>query len=310
VTFVDRYDAFLFDLDGVVWRGEEPVPGAVETIARLREMGKNVVFVTNNASRTPRDYAAKLIRMQIPTESADIVTSAHAVVEHLRTIGVRKDERVHVCGTAALSQLLQANGFEPTTDTTDVKALVVAWDPQLTFEEIRRAADLARAGIPFIAANRDATYPSEDGLLPGTGAIVAAIEVASGVAATVVGKPRPEVIKLALERTGAAADRALFLGDRVDSDIVGARAAGVPVALVLTGVTTREEADVLSDRPDRILEGLADLFAPEPASAEVVVDAGDPGAPGLAEGDDEDQSGDESADVGEVRYTAARLDLA
>jgi HAD superfamily hydrolase (TIGR01457 family) len=309
VTLAGLFEAFLLDLDGVVWRGEEAIPGAAETILHLRELGKRVVFVTNNASRTPREYAAKLIRLQIPTDAQDIVTSAHAVVEHLRTIGVRQGEHIHVCGAPGLSQLLQANGFTPTQEEEDVRAVVVAWNPQLTFEDIRRAADLARSGIPFIAANRDATYPSEEGLLPGTGAIVAAIEVASGVEAIVVGKPKPEIFRLALDRAGAEPAQSLFIGDRADTDVAGARAAGVPVALVLTGVTKKEEIDTLPEPPDFVLESVADLLHVGVPSAEGIVDS-DSGPLGFPEGNDEDQPGDEAPDVSEVRHTAARLDLA
>jgi ribonucleotide monophosphatase NagD (HAD superfamily) len=145
----------------------------------LEARGKRVVFVTNNASRTPRECAAKLMRMRIPTDPTDVVTSAHAVERHLRGIGIRPGAVVHVCGAGGLERVLRAAGYLPTTEVDGVEALVVGWNPKLTYEDLRRAADVARSGVPFVAANRDATYPTADGEVPGTGAIVAAIEQAA-----------------------------------------------------------------------------------------------------------------------------------
>jgi len=305
MKLVDAFDAFLVDLDGVVWRGDEPIPGATETIAALRERDKRVVFVTNNASRSPRDYAAKLMKMRLPTEPADVIGSGHAVIEHLRTIGLQPGDRVHVCGTLALAHFVAAHRFTATDETRDVKALVVAWNPKMVMDDIRRAADVARAGVPFIGANRDATYPTEDGLLPGSGAIIAAIEVASGRRATIVGKPEPKLFRVALERAGAEPNRTLVVGDRADSDAAGAKAAGLACALVLTGVTTEQDLPSLVIRPDYILASIADLLT----SAEAP--AGDEGGvvPASAEEKDEGHPGDEPADVREEGGSVSLFDL-
>lgn len=304
MKLIDAYDAFLVDLDGVVWRGEEEIPGAAETIRALRDMEKRLVFVTNNASRSPRDYAAKLIRMRIPTEPADIIGSAHAVVEHLRAIGVNAGDRVHVCGTAALGQFISTQRFVATNETNDVKAVVVAWNPKMVMDDIRRAADVARTALPFIGANRDATYPSEDGLLPGSGAIIAAIEVASGRTATIVGKPQPKLFRIALERAAADPGRTLVVGDRADSDVAGARAAGLASALVLTGVTTESDLPSLAVRPDYILRSIGELLTASAVSG----GRGDTLA-SSAEGKDEQHPGDEPTDVGEERDAASLFDL-
>lgn len=317
MKLVDAFDAFLLDLDGVVWRGEAPIAGAAEAIDELREAGKRVVFVSNNASRSPRDFAGKLMRLRIPTEPADVITSANAVVSYLQQIGLRRGSRVHVCGTDALALFIRVAGFEVTKDTADVDALVVAWNPGLVMDDIRRAADVARSGVPFIGANRDSTYPDEAGLLPGSGAILAAVETASGATATVVGKPEPELFRLALLRGQAPISRTLFVGDRVDSDVVGARAVGIPVALVLTGVTRPDEAATLEPRPDFVADDLVALVASEGTAVEpafvrvgpvepIVVD--DSGAiAASSEGDDEDHAGDEPADMGPERDAAPTL---
>jgi HAD superfamily hydrolase (TIGR01450 family) len=311
VTLADGFDAFLFDLDGVVWRGEELIPGAARTIARLREQEKRVVFITNNASRSPRQYAVKLMRMRIPTEPSDIVTSGHVVMSHLRKIGLRRGDRVHVCAAPALGQLLRGDGLVPTTQTRGVKAIVVAWNPKITFDDIRHAADVARSGVAFVAANSDATYPSEHGLLPGSGSILAAIEVASGKCATVVGKPRPELVRLALERAGSDPARTLVCGDRPETDVAAARAAGLPVALVLTGVTLESDLATIGERPDWILRDVADLLTEQAAEPRMpsdgpILDEGGPvRLPAPGEGDDEDETGDEATEVREVSDPSA-----
>ncbi len=304
MTLADRFDGFLVDLDGVMWRGETPVAGAAETIEMLRTLGKRVAFVTNNASRSARDYAAKLMRMHVPTAPNDVVTSAHAVVAHLREIGIERGARVHVFGTAALGQILRGAGFTTTKDTERVEACVVAWNPRLSFEDMRRAADVARSGVPLIGANRDATYPAEDGLLPGTGAILAAIEVASGRPATVVGKPSPYLFTLALERCGTAPDRTLVVGDRADSDVAGAHAAGLRAALVLTGVTRPGAVGSLAFEPDWVLRELGDLLTD--ASGGVGPDRLEvtPLRTASSERDDQDESREEPTDVSEIRDTA------
>lgn len=310
MTLAEGFDGFLVDLDGVMWRGDLPVPGAAEAIDALRSANKRVIFVTNNASRSARDYAAKLMRMHVPTPPGDIVTSAHAVVAHLRGLGLERGSRIHVFGTAALGQLLRTAGFTTTKDTVSVDALVVAWNPRLSFDDLRRASDVARAGVPFIGANRDATYPAEDGLLPGTGAILAAIETASGREAMVVGKPAPYLFALALERSGSDPQRTLVIGDRPESDVAGAHAAGLPAALVLTGVTRPAAVGSIVDAPEWVLRELGDVLREGPAgnrtSGGVRPRVRD--VPALrtapSEGDDQDQSRDEAADVREIRDPA------
>lgn len=303
MRLADRFDAFLVDLDGVVWRGDEEVPGAAETVAMLRTEGKRVIFVTNNASRSPRDCAVKLMRMRIPTEPGDVVTSAHAVDRHLRRVGVGLGSRVHVCGAPGLVQVLRSRGYAPTGEVDDVEALVIGWNPKLTFEELRRAADVARRGVPFVASNRDATYPSADGLVPGTGAILAAVEAASGRRATVVGKPKPELFLHALKVAGSVPGRTLVCGDRPETDMAGARAAGLPSALVLTGVV-EDPADA-DPAPDFVLDRISDLVRngggrgpgtlPGPAVEHVGSDAA-----AATEQPDQEQTRYEATDVREV----------
>jgi len=308
MSLADKFDGFLVDLDGVVWRGEQPIEGAAETITALRDAGKRVVFLTNNASLSPREYAAKLMRHRIPTQPGDVISSAHAIIDYLkRHVRLSRGDRIHLCGTTGLAQVLRGAGLHPTEERSDVGAVVVAWNPKLTFEEIRRAADLARAGVPLIGANRDATYPGADGLLPGTGAILAAIETAAGVPAHTVGKPAPELFHAALEQAGTAAERTLVVGDRLETDIAGAKAAGLPSALVLSGVASAEDLESSDIAPDWVLDRIDDLVREgvRPGKGKLAEPLLEQSAPAAStEGHDENESREEAADVREHGDTA------
>jgi HAD superfamily hydrolase (TIGR01450 family) len=252
------------------------------------------------------------MRMRIPTEPVDVITSANAIVSHLRAIGLRRGARIHVCGTDALAQFLRAAGFETTKEVAGVDAVVVAWNPSLVMEDIKLASDVARRGVAFVGANRDATYPEADGLVPGSGAIIAAVETASGRQATVVGKPAPELFALALERGGAPVERTLFVGDRIDSDVVGAQSAGIPVALVLSGVTSADDLTALASPPPIVVADLSGVLDAsfEPSlrpSLEAGVVGESAGAAPPAEGDDEREAGEEATDVRPERDAAATL---
>lgn len=266
MILADAYEAILCDLDGVVWRGETPLDGAAEAVAALRDRHVRVIFLTNNSSRTPREYAMKLMRMKIPTPTSDIVTSGHTVVAELMRLGLRAGDRVHACCADGLMRLIAAERLVPTKETTDVAAVVVGWFPKGTFTDIARAAALARAGVPLIASNDDATYPTEDGVLPGTGALLAAITTAAGVEPTITGKPEKAMFRLGLDRAGVDASRTLVCGDRAATDVVGAKRAGLDAALMLTGVTAERDLAGLETAPDFILDGLEDLVSDLPAT--------------------------------------------
>lgn len=253
----DSYDAFLIDLDGVLWRGADPVPGASDAVNELRATGKRVVFITNNAIRTTKDMVVGLHRLLLPSTGADIVTSADAVIELMKRNGVEAPGPVHVLGSAGLQSTLHNAGFRPSDD--DPVAVVVGGAPDATFAQVRAAADLVRAGVPFFATNTDAVYPHGDALLPGAGAVVAAVSTAGGKRALVAGKPGPLVFEMALARAGVEASRALVVGDSAATDVSGGREAGCDTALVLTGVTQETDLGGLFFPPEEILDSLADL---------------------------------------------------
>lgn len=257
MTIADAYDAFLFDLDGVLFKGDQPVPAAPEALERLRGLGKRVAFVTNNSSRTPDQVVAHLASVGIPAASGEVESSALTTASLLASRGVR---RVFVVGERGLREAFAARGIEVRHDDAGpVDAVVVGWDRALTYETLRIATILVQDGAALIASNADPNYPAPDGhRWPGAGAILAAIEVSSETRAEVVGKPHAPLLEAALRRAGGG--RPLMIGDRLDTDIDGACRLGWDSLLVLTGISSRADIASLAYAPTYVVEDLTGLF--------------------------------------------------
>lgn len=223
------------DLDGVIWRGDEAIPGSAEAVAALRAQGARVGFLTNNSSRTVTTIVDQLTSMGVPATAADVLTSAQAAAGLLRQ-RVASGARVMACAGAGVVEALQAEGFDVVREAP-VDAVVVGWHRDFDFERLDRASAAVRGGALFVATNTDATYPGPDHLLPGAGALVAAIATASGTQPEVAGKPEPPTVALVRERLGRFG---VVVGDRPSTDGALADALGWPFALVLSGVTTPE----------------------------------------------------------------------
>lgn len=231
------YDAALYDLDGVLYLGQDAAEHAVAAVAAARALGLRAAFVTNNASRLPAAVAAHLTDLGIPAVPSDVVTSGQAAVREVaRRLPGQAGADVLVVGTAALADLVREGGFTPVrTAGPGVVAVVQGLSPATSWADLAEAAVALRAGALWVAGNRDSTYPSARGPLPGNGALVAALELATGCSPVVVGKPAPALHRESVERVGAL--RPLVVGDRLDTDIAGAIAGGADSLLVLTGVT-------------------------------------------------------------------------
>jgi HAD superfamily hydrolase (TIGR01450 family) len=257
VRIADRYDAFLFDLDGVLFREAEPIPGAAEVLAELRAAGRGLAFVTNNSSRPPAEVGAHLRALGIAADPTEVVTSAQATGELLAEQGVGT---AYVLGEAGLRVALAEAGVGIVDGEPErVDAVVVGLDRAVTYERLRIAGELVQRGARLVASNADASFPAPGGVTwPGAGAIVAAIETATGVRAEVVGKPHAPLFRMALGRAGGV--RPLVVGDRLDTDVAGAAALGWDAALVLTGVTTAEEAARADPPATYVLEDLRGLL--------------------------------------------------
>lgn len=255
---------YVFDMDGVLWAMEDPIPHGAETVKRLRLRGDRVYFLTNNSTRSREDYVAKLGRFGIRAEVSQVMTSAHATALVLRSEGAA-GRHAYVVGERGLIAELEGAGLRvvPYREGDRVDYVVVGWDRSFTYQKLAEAhGAIVRGGAQFIATNRDATYPDSGGrTLPGGGSLVAAVATAAGVAPRTIGKPEPHALDLILREAGVPPEQCIVVGDRLDTDIALGKRAGARTVLVLTGVST--ESDVAeapaSLRPDTVLHTLADL---------------------------------------------------
>ena len=262
-ALVEAHDLVMFDLDGVVYVGGEAIDGVAAVIDRVRESGRHVAFVTNNASRTPDQVAAKLTKVGVSAEAHDVVTSAQAaarvlVEEH------GAGARVLMLGGEGLRVALVEAGLEPVDDPEGAVAVASGYGPDVRWRDIMRVSTLVRDGLPYVASNADLTIPTPYGLAPGHGVLVRTITGFAGVDAIVAGKPEKPLMEETVLRVGG--DRPLMVGDRLDTDIEGAHAIDAPSLLVLTGVTWLEELAAAPPRlrPTYISPTLAGLFEPHP----------------------------------------------
>jgi HAD superfamily hydrolase (TIGR01450 family) len=255
---LQRYEQVILDLDGCVWVGPDPVPGSAEAIVALREAGKRVAFVTNDPRHAGEEFVRKLWGIGVQASLADVVTVG-AAVQHL--LAETRGGTAFVIGTESLRRHVADAGVRIVNHTdlaTRAELVIVGGTDEVAYEDLRDAVLALRRGADFLATGRDPTYPMPDGLWPGTGAILAAVEVGSGRQAAIVGKPEPQLFFTALDRLGDG--RTLVIGDRLDADIAAAEKARLDSALVLTGGTSREEAEAAKKpRPIAVADNLAAL---------------------------------------------------
>jgi len=254
---VNRYDHVLLDLDGCVWVGDEALPGAADAVAALRGAGKSVLFLTNDVRQAPEAFVRKLWRLGFQA-SLDEVVTVGAALQYLLT---ERHGAAYVVGSQALVDHVADAGLRVVNGTrfaARADVVVVGGHDALVFDELKLATQAVLRGAELIGATRDATFPMPDGPWPGTGAVLAAIETASGRKASLtVGKPEPPMYDAARDRLGPG--RILAVGDRLDVDVAGARRAGMDSALVLTGASTRAEADAAEEPPTHVADSLAAL---------------------------------------------------
>lgn len=253
-SIAERFDAFLLDLDGVVYVGDEPLPGAVESLDRLREAGKIVRFLTNNPRQTRAQLARRLVGMGVEAREEEAVTCGWATANYLREEGVAS---AYVVGSRGLVTEVLGAGVE-VVDRGPCEAVVIGADEHVSWAHIRQASTLIFDGARFVATNADRIFPSPKGPLPGTGAIVAAVKETTGVEPVVVGKPFPPMFDAALMSAGVGQDRAVMIGDTLASDIEGARRAGITSVLI----SPDGKGDLAGDLPNAVVPDLNALFDP------------------------------------------------
>ncbi len=253
---INNIRALILDMDGVLWRGSQPIGDLPAIFTRIEARGWRTILATNNATRTIEQYLERLRSYGVVLEPWQVINSAQATASYLSQ-RFPDGGPVYIIGEKGLYHALEQRGFIPGED--GAVAVVVGMDRELTYTKLRVATLLIRSGVPFVATNPDRTYPSPDGLVPGAGSILAALEAATYVHPIIAGKPDPEMYRIALERLETAPQETLVVGDRPETDIAGAQVLGCPSALVLSGVTSLEQAHAWQPPPELIAPDLASI---------------------------------------------------
>jgi phosphoglycolate/pyridoxal phosphate phosphatase family enzyme len=262
---------FIFDLDGTVYVGDALLPGAAQTVRLLRAQGKRTLFVSNKPVDARVTYAAKLTRLGIPTDEAQVLTSAYVLAHHLAQTA--PDLRYYVIGEANFRTELRSHGLTVVDELhgqdplgvihpEGIDAVIVALDRTLDYRKLNTVYQALRRGARYFATNGDYTCPMPGGDVPDAGATIAALAQITGrTPELIAGKPSPLILQAALDQLGLPAEACLMVGDRLETDMRMGHTAGMVTALVLSGVTTREQALAATPRPDLVLENLGELAA-------------------------------------------------
>jgi 4-nitrophenyl phosphatase len=252
---MDRPGAYILDLDGVIYHENAIIPGAAESVRQLRAAGSKVIFLTNNASRSRKSIAGKLEGMGISCNAGDVISSAFAAAVYInKKYG---PSRIYPISEQGLVTELEKE--DHTIADKDVDFVVVGLDRKFTYKKLSTGLDNLRKGACFIATNTDAVLPVENGFLPGAGSMVAALKTASGIEPFVIGKPNRPIMDILLEKYSLQGNECVIVGDRIETDILAGKRAGMETILVLTGVSGIEDIESSGIRPDRIMDSIADI---------------------------------------------------
>jgi 4-nitrophenyl phosphatase len=246
----------IIDMDGVLYRGQEAIPGTPQFLEFLRQQAIGFVLATNNSTRTPQQYVDKLAGMGVQVHPREVLTSAQATASYLAGIAP-PGTRVFVIGQDGLWTALREAGFALVEDGPEY--VVAGMDFRICYERLAQATLHIRAGAQFVGTNPDKTFPSERGIVPGAGSLLAFLETATGVAPVVVGKPETAMMEQATARMGAEASATAVLGDRLETDILAGRRCGLTTLLVLSGITDRTMLDGAEIQPDLVFDDVAHL---------------------------------------------------
>lgn len=259
-TFPDL-QAFIIDMDGVLWEGERPLPGLEAFFAALHTRGLRYVLATNNASQTPAQYVAKLARLGVQVAPEAIIGSGLAAALYLRQ-QTPNGAKVFAIGEAGVREALLENGFKlAELYELDAAYVVCGMDRSLSWDKLATATLNIRAGAKFIGTNPDTTLPTERGFTHGNGAVLAALQTATEVKPTIIGKPQPLMYEIAMERLGVDPRHTIAIGDRLETDILGAVRAGIRSVMVLSGVSQEDDIRAVDYGPTWIMNDLRDITA-------------------------------------------------
>jgi len=247
-------------MDGVIWQADTPIGDLAAIFDRIRERGLKFVFATNNSTKTSEQYVERLKGFGMDVEPWQVITSSQAVA---RAVAQKFPPRtkVFMIGEDGIRMALEEKGFEVLSveDAPLAQAVVMGIDRGINFDKASEATLLVRKGIPFYTTNTDKTFPTPRGEIPGSGAWVSVITTATDVQPIIAGKPFPFLMELSLEKLGTRKQETLVVGDRLETDIVAGQAVGCPTALVLSGVSTKEQAEAWEPKIDIIAKDLASL---------------------------------------------------
>ena len=263
---MDQIKNLILDMDGVLWHGMTPVPGLPDFFEKIGSLGINWVFATNNSSKTREQYVSKFAGMGVTIDPAQVMTSAVAT-GHYMLDNFPTGANIYVMGGDGLHHGLADEGFNVLVDddyTTPAAAVVVGLNPAVTYEHMSIAClQIRNHGAKFIASNADSTYPSERGLLPGAGALVSVLKTATELEPIVVGKPYPIMYQqgLKLLGEGATLQNTAMVGDRLNTDVMGAIGVGMRSVLVMSGITQPADLETTDLKPDFVLSGITALAA-------------------------------------------------
>lgn len=257
----ELFDSFLIDLDGVIYIGDNPTYKAAQSINRLNKTGKNIILITNDPRRSPSEYASKLESIKIYIDQSHIITSSRALCIYLSNIYNLKSMTAFVIGSTSLKQQVRKTGIKIKSRNSDNISdfVIVGGHNKVTYDDLKKATLCIRNGAKFYATNYDNCYPSPEGLIPGTGALVTSIETASGKKAKIVGKPKKIMFNVA-KQTVKNIGRCAVIGDSIDTDISGGKKAGMKTILTLTGSTSKVDLAKSKLKPDYVIINLSYLF--------------------------------------------------
>lgn len=259
VFHAKKIRGMILDMDGVLWRGSESIGELPEIFQTIQSLGYKVTLASNNATKSQEQFLEKLVSFGVnQIEKSQIINSTHVAGRFLKKQHP-SGGAIYAVGEAGMIHTLSEYGFCH-SENNDVCAVVVGLDREINYQKIDHASRLIRRGVPFIGTNPDQTYPTPDGFSPGAGAMIAAIETASGVPARIMGKPHPEIFYACLESMELMPEQVIAVGDRLSTDISCGQTAGCYTALVLSGITTLEEAEQWEPSIDWIGPDLASLL--------------------------------------------------
>jgi len=249
----------IIDMDGVLWHDTEPIGDLAGIFEQIRNLDLRFILATNNATRNVEEYLDKLANFGVHLDPEQVINTSQATGIFLQE-KFPSGTTIYVVGTPSLKKILQSFGFTiAERNSPEVEVVVASLDFSLTYEKLSDASLLIQSGCEFIGTNPDMTLPTPQGFIPGAGTVVRALEVASGRKATIIGKPEPLLYEIALRRLGTQPEETLAIGDRLETDIAGAQAAGIHTALVLSGASTMEQARQFPQPPDVIANNLLEL---------------------------------------------------